>query len=38
MPFDDPQFGTWRLQFDKRRRFDRDTENRRVIPVRVYRG
>lgn len=38
MPFDDPQFGTWRLQFDTRRRFDRDTNNRRVIPVRVYRG
>jgi hypothetical protein len=38
MPFHNPQFGRWRLQFDTRRRFDRDTENRRVIPVRIYRG
>jgi hypothetical protein len=38
MPFDDPQFGVWRLQFDTRRRYDKDTVRRRVIPVRVYRG
>ena len=38
MPFRDPQFGVWRLQFDTSRRFDRDTENKRVIPVRVFRG
>ena len=38
MPFDDPQFGVWRLQFDVRRRYDRDTERKRVIPVRVFRG
>jgi len=38
MPFPNPQFGRWRLQFDTRRRFDRDTKNRRVIPVRIYRG
>jgi len=38
MPFNNPQFGVWRLQFDTRRRYDKDTEPRRVIPVRVYRG
>lgn len=38
MPFDDPQFGFWRLQFDTRRRYSKDTARKRVIPVRVYRG
>jgi hypothetical protein len=38
LPFADPDFGVWKLQFDTRRRFDRDTANKRVIPVRVYRG
>ena len=38
MPFDNPEFGVWRLQFDTRRRYDGDTANKRVIPVRVYRG
>ena len=38
MPFRDPQFGVWRLQFDTSREFDRDTVNKRVIPVRVFRG
>ena len=38
MPFDNPQFGVWRLQFDTHRQFDRDRPKRRVIPVRVYRG
>jgi len=38
MPFDNPEFGLWRLQFDTRRRYDRDRANKRVIPVRVYRG
>jgi hypothetical protein len=38
MPFRDPQFGVWRLQFDTSRKFDRDTVNKRVIPVRVFRG
>jgi len=38
MPFDNPQFGVWRLQFDTRRRYDRDTKNKAVIPVNVYRG
>jgi hypothetical protein len=38
MPFDDPQFGIWKLQFDTQRRYDPDTANKRVIPVRVYRG
>ena len=38
MPFRDPQFGYWKLQFDTRRRYDEDTVRRRVIPVRVYRG
>ena len=38
MPFDSPEFGVWQLQFDTRRRYDKDTNNKRVIPVRVYRG
>jgi hypothetical protein len=38
MPFDDPQFGVWKLQFDTHRTFDRDRARKRVIPVRVYRG
>ena len=38
MPFDNPQFGVWRLQFDTHRQFDRDRKNKRVIPVSVYRG
>jgi hypothetical protein len=38
LPFDRPQFGLWRLQFDTRRRYDKDTRRKRVIPVRVYRG
>ena len=38
MPFDDPQFGVWHLQFDVRRRYDPDTRRKRVIPVRVFRG
>ena len=38
MPFREPQFGYWKLQFDTRRRYDRDTVRKRVIPVRVYRG
>jgi len=38
MPFRDPQFGVWRLQFDTRREYDQDTVKKRVIPVRVFRG
>jgi hypothetical protein len=38
MPFDNPQFGVWRLQFDTHRRYDADRARDRVIPVRVYRG
>jgi hypothetical protein len=38
MPFENPQFGYWRLQFDTRRRYADDTERKRVIRVRVYRG
>jgi hypothetical protein len=38
MPFDNPQFGLWRLQFDARRRYDKDIARKRVVPVRVYRG
>ena len=38
MPFDNPQFGKWRLQFDTHRKLDRDRKDRRVIPVQVYRG
>jgi hypothetical protein len=38
MPFDNPAFGVWRLQFDTHRRFDKDRARKRVIPVRVYRG
>jgi hypothetical protein len=38
MPFDNPQFGLWRLQFDTHRHYDPDRKRKRVIPVRVYRG
>jgi hypothetical protein len=38
MPFDNPAFGVWRLQFDTHRRFDKDRARKRVIPVQVYRG
>ena len=38
MPFENPQFGRWRLQFDTHRRYDPDRRRKRVIPVRVYRG
>ena len=38
MPFRDPQFGVWRLQFDTHRKYDQDTVNKRMIPVRVFRG
>lgn len=38
MPFRHPRFGVWQLQFDTRRRYDRDTARKRVVPVRVFRG
>lgn len=38
MPFDNPQFGTWRLQFDTHRHYDPDRARKRVIPVKVFRG
>jgi hypothetical protein len=38
MPFRDPAFGLWHLQFDTTRRYDRDTTNKKVVPVRVFRG
>ncbi len=38
MPFRNPQFGVWKLQFDTRRKYDPDIARKRVIPVRVYRG
>jgi hypothetical protein len=38
MPFDNPAFGVWRLQFDTHRRYDKDRARKRVIPVQVYRG
>ena len=38
MPFDNPAFGLWHLQFDTHRRFDKDRTRKRVIPVKVYRG
>jgi hypothetical protein len=38
MPFDNPQFGKWRLQFDTHRRYDPDRKRKRVIPVRISRG
>ncbi len=38
LPFRNPQFGFWRLQFDTRRRYDKDTRKKRVIRVNVYRG
>ena len=38
MPFRNPQFGVWHLQFDTHRRYDPDRTNKRVIPVRVFHG
>ena len=38
MPFDNPQFGVWQLQFDTRRRSTGTGKSKRVIPVRVFRG
>jgi hypothetical protein len=38
MPFDNPAFGVWRLQFDTHRRYRKDRARKRVIPVQVYRG
>lgn len=38
LPFSNPDFGTWKLQFDTRRHFSRNTAKKRVIPVRVFRG
>ena len=39
LPFDNPQFGRWKLQFDTRRRFTRRAHrNSTVIPVVVFRG
>jgi hypothetical protein len=38
MPFANPQFGYWKLQFDSHRRYSKNTARKRVIPVKVYRG
>jgi hypothetical protein len=38
LPFRNPQFGFWKLQFDTRRHFHSSTKRKRVIPVKVYRG
>jgi len=38
MPFRNPQFGVWKLQFDTHRRFRKHARDTRVIPVRVFRG
>jgi hypothetical protein len=38
MPFRNPQFGVWKLQFDTHRRFRKRARDTRVIPVRVFRG
>ena len=38
LPFDNPAFGRWNLQFDTRRTYSRRTRNKKVIPVVVYRG
>jgi len=35
MPFRDPQFGIWKLQFDTRRSFSRKAKPRRVVAVTV---
>ncbi len=37
MPFDNPQFGRWKLQFDTHRRYDPDRKRKRVVPVDVSR-
>lgn len=38
LPFANPSYGKWKLQFDTRRRYRKRTVNRRVIPVNVFRG
>ena len=39
LPFDNPQFGRWKLQFDTHRRYiKRPHRNSKVIPVVVFRG
>jgi hypothetical protein len=39
LPFDNPQFGRWTLQFDTRRRYiRRPHRNSKLIPVVVFRG
>ena len=38
LPFRDPQYGFWKLQFDTRRSYSKNAARKRVIPVRVYRG
>lgn len=38
LPFSNPQFGRWKLQFDTRRQYRKRIKNKKVIPVVVYRG
>jgi len=38
LPFKDPAYGIWKLQFDTRRRYSPETAKKRVIPVKVFRG
>lgn len=38
LPFGNPQFGRWELQFDTRRKYRKRIKNKKVIPVVVYRG
>jgi hypothetical protein len=38
LPFRDPQYGYWKLQFDTKRQYRKRTARKRVIPVKVYRG
>jgi hypothetical protein len=38
MPFENPQFGLWKLQFDTHREYDKQRKRKRVIPVNVYPG
>jgi hypothetical protein len=38
LPFDNPQYGLWKLQFDTRRRYDKRNRQSKVIPVKVSAG
>jgi hypothetical protein len=38
MPFRDPQFGFWHLQFDTHRRYHAKRKDNHIVAVKVFRG